>query len=81
MISSDAVTRYLYLLELSRELGPEQVEELRQELGQLFQSSDVIVEQGKQVKLHSALAPDGNVDSGLQKLTGKFGPIVLRAGS
>ena len=73
--------RYLYLLEVSKVLGPEQLEELRNELGQIFESKDVIIEKAQLIRLHSPLEPDEGIESALRRLTGRFGPVEFRAGS
>ena len=73
--------RFLYLLKVSKVLRPEQLDELKTQLGQIFESKDVIFDKGQLVRLHSPMEPNEEFESALRKLTEKFGPVEFRAGS
>ena len=74
------MAKYLYILALGKVLDPEQLVELRNELGTVFQSGDVTIVRGKEAKLNSPLSPM-EIEAGLRGLTAKFGPVEIRAGS
>ena len=75
------VPGYLYIFELLNSLTNAELADLQKELGRIFHTNDVRVENGKYVELRSSVPPDEEVDASLQKLKKRFGPIQFRAGS
>jgi hypothetical protein len=74
------VAKYLYVLAVSKTLSALETSELQKELCRVFKSEQITLSDAKELKVISPLDP-GQVEPDFRKLTGKYGPVEIRAGA
>jgi hypothetical protein len=74
------VAKYLYVLTVSKALGLFETTELQKDLRKIFQAEQITSLAGNEFRLVSPLDP-GQVEADFRTLTGKYGPVEIRAGA
>ena len=72
------MSKYFYILELSR--GVSEREALKADICHVFKSVDVSLINSNEVQVYSPLGPK-EIDGEFRRLTGKYGPVEIRAGT
>ena len=74
------VARYLYVLGVSKTLNAAQQADLQNELCRIFKAEHVTTSGANEFKLVSPLDP-GEIERDFRRLTGRYGPVEIRAGA